>query len=94
MPRPAVRPVWYTRRGPALANEGLTGGRKGESLVVAPAAAPDGGKETPIVRVGDGHTGEEVLVAAQGPGAERVRGFFPNTRLFEVLMAAYGWTAP
>jgi alkaline phosphatase len=27
----------------------------------------------------NGHTGEEVLVAAQGPGAERVRGYIANT---------------
>ena len=31
------------------------------------------------------------MVAARGPGAERVRGFFPNTYLFQVMMAAYGW---
>jgi alkaline phosphatase len=30
-------------------------------------------------------------VAAQGPGAERVKGFFPNTQLFRIMMAAYGW---
>jgi alkaline phosphatase len=38
-----------------------------------------------------GHTGEEVVVAAQGPGAGRVRGFFKNTDLFRIMMAAYGW---
>jgi len=32
-----------------------------------------------------------VVVAANGPGAERIRGFFPNTKLFHVMMAAYGW---
>jgi alkaline phosphatase len=32
-----------------------------------------------------------VLVTAQGPGAERVKGFFPNTQLFRIMMAAYGW---
>jgi alkaline phosphatase len=37
------------------------------------------------------HTGEEVLVAAQGPGAERVRGYMANTDLFSVMMRAYGW---
>ena len=45
----------------------------------------------PVLRVEDGHTGEEVLAAAQGPGAEQVRGFVPNTKLFEVMLAAYGW---
>ena len=39
----------------------------------------------------NGHTGEEVVVAAQGPGAEAVHGFFPNTQLFHIMMAAYGW---
>jgi alkaline phosphatase len=34
-----------------------------------------------------------VLVAAQGPGAQRVRGFLSNTDLFHIMMAAYGWTA-
>jgi alkaline phosphatase len=37
------------------------------------------------------HTGEEVLVAAQGPGAPRVRGILSNTDLFQIVMAAYGW---
>jgi alkaline phosphatase len=45
----------------------------------------------PALRVGHSHTGEEVLAAAQGPGSEQVRGFLPNTRLFEVMMAAFGW---
>jgi alkaline phosphatase len=46
----------------------------------------------PLLSVLDDHTGEEVLVAASGPGAERVHGFLPNTRLFEVIMGALGWT--
>ncbi len=45
------------------------------------------------LRVDHSHTGEEVVVAARGPGAERVRGFLPNTRIFDVMMAAYGWKA-
>jgi alkaline phosphatase len=43
------------------------------------------------VRRDDDHTGEDVLVAAQGPGAERVRGLLSNTDLFQIMMAAYGW---
>jgi alkaline phosphatase len=39
----------------------------------------------------DDDTGEGVLVAAQGPGAERMRGFLSNTDLFHIMMAAYGW---
>jgi alkaline phosphatase len=45
----------------------------------------------PALRVGHSHTGEEVLAAAQGPGAEQVRGFLPNTQLFHVMMNALGW---
>ncbi len=60
-------------------------GKKGESLLAHPEAPK------PSLRKDGGHTGEEVVVAATGPGAERVRGFFPNTRLFHVMMAAYGW---
>ena len=47
--------------------------------------------DLPVLRVNDSHTGEEVLAAAQGPGAEQVNGFFPNTKLFQVMMNAYGW---
>ncbi len=72
----------------------LTAGRRGESLLSQPVATDGNEEAKPIIRVGDGHTGEEVLVAAQGPGAERVRGFFPNTRLFEILIDAYGWPRP
>ena len=43
-----------------------------------------------MVVVGN-HAGEEVLVAAQGPGAEKVRGFMRNTQLFDVMMDAFGW---
>ncbi len=48
--------------------------------------------ELPALRVNDNHTGEEVVVAAMGPGADKVRGFFPNTRLFEIMMSALGFT--
>jgi alkaline phosphatase len=53
----------------------LRTGKKGESLL----ANPDATK--PSIRKKSGHTGEEVVVAARGPGAERVRGFFLNTPL-------------
>jgi alkaline phosphatase len=43
------------------------------------------------VRMQNGHTGEEVLVAAQGPGAERVSGYLANTDIFHVMMNAFGW---
>jgi alkaline phosphatase len=41
----------------------------------------------------DTHTGEEVLVAAQGPGADRVRGYLANTDIFSIMLDAFGWTA-
>ncbi|MGH8245263.1 MAG: alkaline phosphatase, partial [Gammaproteobacteria bacterium] len=47
--------------------------------------------EIPALRVGRSHTGEEVVAAAQGPGAGQVRGFLSNTQLFRVMMNAYGW---
>lgn len=47
--------------------------------------------ELPNINVLRSHTGEEVIVAGMGPGAERVRGFMPNSRIFEIVMAAYGW---
>ena len=45
----------------------------------------------PAVRMDNGHTGEEVLAAAQGPGADRVHGYVANTDLFKVMMSAFGW---
>lgn len=47
---------------------------------------------SPNIRMDDGHTGEPVVAAAMGPGAERVRGFMKNIDLFQVMMRAYGWT--
>jgi len=47
--------------------------------------------ELPNIRVHGSHTGEEVIVAAQGPGAERFQGFMPNTRIFDNVMTAFGW---
>lgn len=45
----------------------------------------------PAVRMDDGHTGEPVMVAATGPGADRVRGYMQNTDLFRVMLSAFGW---
>jgi alkaline phosphatase len=71
------------------------GGRRGEPLVDA-ATKAEFGDDLDSIRLGnvrreDDHTGEEVLVAAQGPGAERVRGFMSNTDIFHIMMAAFGW---
>jgi alkaline phosphatase len=70
-------------------------GRKNEPLVPASMPADFGANEEsvtlPNVRRDDTHTGEDVVVAAQGPGAERVRGFLLNTDLFRIMMDAFGW---
>jgi alkaline phosphatase len=61
----------------------------------AQAAARAAGRsnvQAGAIRMDNSHTGEEVLVAAQGPGAERVRGYLANTDLFGIMMSALGWT--
>ncbi len=63
----------------------VRGGRRGEPLLGAD------GVPTKAIRMDDGHTGEQVLAAAKGPGAERVRGYIENTDLFRILLAAFGW---
>ncbi len=65
-----------------------------DGLDAAEAAAPKGPIRIPSLRMDNGHTGEAVLVAAQGPGAQRVRGYMSNTDLFGVMMDAYGWKVP
>lgn len=76
----------------------LRGGQLGQPLLAgleeAEAAAPKGPIRIPALRMDNGHTGEAVLVAAQGPGAKRVRGYMANTDLFGIMMKAYGWKVP
>jgi alkaline phosphatase len=70
----------------------LRGGKRSEPLarqIAATLNAPPPSK--PVIAVENSHTGEEILVAAQGPGAERLHGFIANTRIFSVMMEAYGW---
>ncbi|MFN0167410.1 MAG: alkaline phosphatase [Bryobacteraceae bacterium] len=73
----------------------VRGGKPGEPLLkgMAEWKGKPGSVHLPYLWVDSGHTAEEVLVAATGPGAERVRGYMPNTELFRVMMAAYGWPA-
>lgn len=76
----------------------VDGGRRGEPVLEGYDAWKAGPKEGDIVRlknvlVNDTHTGEEVPALATGAGAERVRGYFPNTYLFDVMMKAWGWAA-
>ncbi|AMY08095.1 Alkaline phosphatase 4 precursor [Luteitalea pratensis] len=47
----------------------------------------------PAVRMDNGHAGEPVMIAAMGPGADRVRGYMLNTDIFKVMMQAFGWKA-
>jgi alkaline phosphatase len=75
----------------------VLGGKKGMDLKLpsGPNVAKNGTltEDKPSVAVGTGHTGEEVVVTAQGPGAEKVSGFMSNTDLFQVMLSAYGWQA-
>jgi alkaline phosphatase len=54
-------------------------------------SAPKTQNFLPYVIVEGSHSAEEVLVAAQGPGAEKVKGMVSNTRLFYIMKEAYGW---
>jgi len=64
--------------------------KKTEPLIVP---SGDGPAQVGKGLIVDGHhSAEEVLVAADGPGAERVRGFLSNTDLFHIMLAAFGWT--
>ncbi len=73
----------------------IRGGKPGtpilDGLEAAEAESPKGPIRIPALRMDNGHAGEEVVVAAQGPGAQRVRGYMANTDLFRVMMDAYGW---
>jgi alkaline phosphatase len=71
----------------------VRGGRRDRPLLSAPEEAAGRGNTRSNVRVDDSHTGEQVLVGAQGPGADQVHGFFANTDLFGFMMTAYGWNA-
>lgn len=68
----------------------LIGGKPGTPLTL-PATKEEGASGKFSVRVNGSHAGEEVLAAAQGPGASRVRGYLDNTELFRIMMAAFGW---
>lgn len=74
----------------------VDGGQRGEDVLAGYDAWKASGGEADLVRldnvlVNDSHTAEEVPVLAIGAGAERVRGYFPNTHLFSVMLDAWGW---
>lgn len=72
------------------------GGGRGEVLLEGYDAWKAAGRDESLVKlenvlVNRTHTAEEVPVLAIGRGAEQVRGYFPNTRLFHIVMQAWGW---
>lgn len=77
----------------------VRGGKRGEDLLKGydewkkqnAGKSPRPLMQLPSVHIHSGHTAEEVILAAKGPGAARVRGFLPNTAVFDIMMAAYGW---
>jgi len=76
----------------------VDGGRRGEALLEGYDAWKAAQGDEDLVRlkhvlINRTHTAEEVPALAIGAGAERVRGYFPNTHLFDVMMAAWGWDA-
>ena len=70
-------------------------GAQGDPLLPADGdgAKPQSSSRPPL-RVDNSHTGEQVLLAATGPGAGRVRGYLLNTDTFHIMMQAYGWEKP
>jgi alkaline phosphatase len=40
------------------------------------------------------HSGEDVPLYATGPGSERVGGVIEQNRIFDIMMAAFGWPTP
>jgi alkaline phosphatase len=80
----------------------VDGGERGKPLLEGyeqwKQATDRSGTEDDLVRlenvlVNRTHTAEEVVAVATGVGAQRVRGYFPNTHLFQVMLEAWGWTA-
>jgi alkaline phosphatase len=73
----------------------MTGGKRNAPMAqqyAVEAAKPDATvANNAIIGVQDDHSGEEVIAAAVGPGADQVHGFFPNTRLFDIMLKAMGW---
>lgn len=75
----------------------VDGGTRGEPLLEGYDAWKASGDDSDLIRlenvlVNRTHTAEEVAALAIGPGAEKVRGYFPNTHLFRVIMDAFGWS--
>lgn len=74
----------------------VDGGQRGEPLLAGYEEWKQSGNDDDVVRlpnvmVNRTHTAEEVMVLATGAGAHRVRGYFPGTQLFDVMLDAWGW---
>lgn len=73
----------------------MSGGKRSAPMAqqYAAAAAKPGATvaSNAVIGIEDDHTGEEVIAAAAGPGADQVHGFFANTRLFDMMLQAMGW---
>jgi alkaline phosphatase len=84
----------------------LLSGKRGAKLVFPPKQADEEEKPVkkaakpepapasegkPNFGLGSHHAGEEVLIAAEGPGSEEIHGFMHNTEIFKVMMNALGW---
>lgn len=67
----------------------LRSGKPGQPIVPADPKALK--EQSSPLQVGTAHTADEVLVSATGPGSGRVKGYMPNTEIFRILLAAYGW---
>lgn len=75
----------------------VDGGKRGEPLLAGYDEWKQAGVREDVVRlenvmVNRTHTAEEVMVLATGAGAQRVRGYFPGTHLFDVMLEAWGWS--
>ena len=74
----------------------VDGGKRGEELLAGYDAWKASKSEGDTVRlknvfVNATHTAEEVPALATGVGSTAVRGYFPNTHLFSVMLNAWGW---
>lgn len=76
----------------------VDGGQRGTPLLEGYESWKASGSDDDLVRldhvlVNRTHTAEEVVALATGAGAHRVRGYFPATYLFQVVLDAWGWNA-
>ena len=74
----------------------VDGGERGQPLLEGYEEWARSGSDDDLVRldnvlVNRTHTAEEVVAVATGAGAHRVRGYFPSTHLFTVVLGAWGW---